>query len=161
MYKKVYLAGGMEFAKDGRSWRREAVSLLNKERIDTWEPYEEEAKMFNGKESPIDTIKSLDKEIDYLRLHKIMRTIVKTDLTVVSQEVDAILVKYDHSVLTGAGTHAEISVATLNDLPVHAWLEGLTLQEIPTWAIGCFDTISYSLRDAIKKVKESLHGPAK
>ena len=157
MSKKVYLAGGMEFAEDGKSWRNQSVIELARAGIDTWEPYEEEAKMFDEHESPVNIIKLLDKEKDYLRLHQMMHTIVCMDLKVVSEEVDALMVKYDQSVLKGAGTHAEISVATMNTIPVHAWIDGLTLQEIPTWAIGCFSTISFTFEETINKIKRNLN----
>lgn len=157
MSKKVYLAGGMEFAADGKSWRDNAVETLAESDIDAWEPYEEEAKIFSDEEAPAKVLPLLDKVDDFERMHKIMRKIVCMDLTVVSTEVDAIMVKYDKSVLMGAGTHAEISIATLKGIPVHVWLEGLTLKDVPIWAIGCFDSVSYNFDDTINNVKRSLN----
>lgn len=160
MFKKVYLAGGMEYAPDGKSWRDQAVEVLKQHNIRAWEPYKEEAKIFKGKEAPVNMIKKLDKHDDFESLHIIMRRIVRLDLEVVSTEIDAVLVKYDPSVLRGAGTHAEISVATFLGVPVHAWLDNLTLREVPTWAIGCFDTVSYTFSDAIQNITRCLNEAA-
>lgn len=147
----VYLAGGMEHAQDGMSWRSTAEKELQKLDIKAWNPYKEEKKLFDF---DIPTfIKTHDKVKDYDAFNKVMHKIVTTDLGVISEEADAVLVKYDPSVVKGAGTHAEISLATYLGKPVHAWLDGMDKKDIPMWSIGCFTTISSSLEEAIKKIR--------
>jgi hypothetical protein len=141
----------MEYAKNGSSWRVEATKQLNKLGIGTWNPYVEEKKLFDF---DIQTfIKLHDKKKDYNKFNEVMRKIVTTDLGVIAKDVDMVLVKYDKSVLRGAGTHAEISMATYLNKPVHVWVEDLEIENIPLWSIGCFTTLSTSLEEAIEKVK--------
>jgi len=148
----IYLAGGMEHAEDGISWRQQATKMLKPEGIYTWNPYKEEKKLFD-----IDIqefIKTHDRVKDYDKFNKVMNRIVTADLDVIFNNAEAVLVKYDKSVLRGAGTHAEISFATYMNTPVHAWLDSLDLAEVPLWAIGCFSTVAFSLEDALENVKE-------
>ena len=149
----VYLAGGMEYAKDGRTWRTTASTKLKRKDIETWDPYIEEKKLSLTKE--ISFLKECDKEKHFERINKFIKGLVYLDLSTVEKKADVLLVKYDKSVIRGAGTHAEISLATYKNKPVHVWLSGLTLNEVPSWAIGCFTTVSSSLEDAITKVIET------
>ena len=152
----VYLAGGMEYATDGKTWRDEASEKLSSHGIKSWDPYVQEDIIFS-EDTPISLIiKSLNKEKDFKKLRTIMNRIVSLDLDTVLEEASCLLVKYDASVLRGAGTHAEMSVATWAALPVHVWLYELTLNDLPSWAIGCISTVSYSLDGAISNIIRGL-----
>lgn len=144
----VYLAGGMEKTQDGRSWRIEATSKLKRYNMQSWDPYKEESEIvdFSYVKNLINT---KDREKNFEEFKEVMSKIVKYDLSVVRDQSDVLLVRFDESVLKGAGTKAEISVATLYNKPVHIWLDGLKMNRVPTWCLGCFDTISYSLDDTI------------
>ena len=72
MSKMVYLAGGMEYASDGKSWRDKTTQVLKKYDIASWEPYEQEALLFKGEKQPADLIKTLDKEKDFDELNSMM-----------------------------------------------------------------------------------------
>lgn len=156
MSKMVYLAGGMEYASDGKSWRDKTVAVLKEHGIESWEPYEQEAKLFNTDEQPAELIKTLDKEKDFKQLWCIMNEIVHLDMGVVRNDVDALFVKYDESVLKGAGTHAEMTMAAVSNVPVHVWIPELSIQRIPTWIIGCITTIATRYEHAIDFVVKSL-----
>ncbi len=146
----IYLAGGMEHAENGSSWRFLATDYIEGLGFKAWNPYLEEKKIFKTDIQKF--IKSHDKAKDYNKFNEVMRKIVTTDLGVIARDVDMVLVKYDPSVLKGAGTHAEISLATYLNIPVHAWVEDLDVTDIPLWSIGCFTTISSSLSKAINKI---------
>lgn len=151
MYK-VYLAGGMEYATNGEGWRKRAEKELYYYGISVWNPYASEEETLKNMLLSPEYVKSLDKEEDYIIVSKAMSKIVKTDLDVIANGVDAVLVKYDRAVLRGAGTHAEISLAHYINKPVHVWLDGFTLRNVPYWALGCFSSLSYTLEDAVKEV---------
>jgi len=147
----VYLAGGMEHANNGNIWRKEATKLLSSHNINSWDPYIQECEYFSDK-SVHDKIKSLDKEKDFNKVHHIMRKIILLDFQVVLNEVDALLVCYNLSVFSGAGTQAEMSIATYVGKPVHVWLDGLGIKDIPLWILGCTTSVSTSLLGTIDNV---------
>jgi len=154
MSKVVYLAGGMEYASDGKSWRDKTVKVLKEHSIASWEPYEQEAKLFNSEKQPAKLIKTLDKTKDFQELRSMMRSIVKLDLGVVRDEINALMVKYDESVLKGAGTHAEMSMAAFTGHPVFVWMPDLKMDRVPTWIIGCITFVSRDYDEVIEHVIE-------
>ncbi len=157
MSKTVYLAGGMEFTEDGKSWRDKTVAVLKEKGIASWDPYEEEAKIFEAHVQPSDLIKTLDKVDDFDSLTTMMKQVVCLDLGVVHNEVDALIVKYDLSVLKGAGTHAEMSMATYAGKPVHVWMrDPVELYDIPTWIMGCITTMSWDYDEVINNIMEGM-----
>ena len=155
----VYLAGGMEYTSNGYTWREKATELLSKNNIHTWDPCLEESKVFNNKN--IDSIKKYDKIKNYKKLNNMMKKLVVYDLNIIHDSASHLLVKYDESVKKGAGTHGEISFARYFNIPVHAWLADLNLNEVPGWAIGCFHSLSYTLEEAVDKVLKDVKEYAK
>lgn len=149
MPKLVYLAGGMEYAEDGKSWRKEAAIKLAKRGFDSWDPYVEESKFFDSNEIQ-EFIKNGDKEKDFIKFRSLMNMLLKHDLKIVRDVADIVLVRFDKSVLSGGGTKSELSIASLYNKPAHVWLCGLSLREVPTWCIGSFSTVSYTLDETIE-----------
>lgn len=148
----VYLAGGMEHAENGHGWRTLATEYLAEKGMKTWNPYTEEKTFFDFDIQ--DFLKSHDKEKDYKALNEVMRRIVISDFGIILKDVGTLMVRYDKSVLGGAGTHAEISFATYLNIPVHVWLDNMELREVPLWAIGCFTTVSKSFEETVMNVVE-------
>ena len=153
MPRLVYLAGGMEYARDGRSWREEATDKLKAGGYGSWDPYVEELDIFKSIKIQ-EFFKYGNKVKEFTKYRDIMHRLIKHDLGTIKDDADMVLVRFDASTLKGAGTKAEISVATLFDKPVHVWLDELSLNEIPSWCLGSFNTVSYTLDDAIKRLKE-------
>ena len=153
MDKLVYLAGGMEYVQDGKSWREEAETKLKAVGYSSWNPYKEETQVFNNKKIQ-EFVKNGDKLLQFTQFRDIMRKLIKLDLGTIKDDADVVLVKFDASTLKGAGTKAEISVATLFNKPVHVWLDGLSLREIPSWCLGSFNTVSSTLDEAIERLKD-------
>ncbi len=148
----VYLCGAMEFADDGETWRQEAACILGDYGLDVWDPYEREAIIYNNEN--IRFIKSACKKYDFIEYREIMKQIVLADLYELENYSTSLLVKYNKDVNSGAGSQAEMSLATLRSIPVHVWLDGLELTDVPGWSIGCIETVSYSLEKAINKLLE-------
>ncbi len=148
----VYLAGGMEYASDGKSWREDAAKKLKDCDYASWDPYVKELEIFKSKKMQ-EFFKRGDKVVDFARYRDTMHRLIKFDLGTIKDDADIILVKFDTSTLKGAGTKAEISVATLFDKPVHVWLDGLSLREIPAWCLGSFNTVANTLDGAIERLK--------
>jgi len=149
----VYLAGGMEYAGDGRSWRERARVDFLKAGIDVWEPYSKESYITDDGREPLETIPTLDKERDFKKINNIMKKVVDYDLSSLIHDTDIVLVKYDRSVLRGAGTHGELSVAAYIGLPVIAWIgDDITMNDIPSWALGCFTEVFHSYEEALSYI---------
>jgi hypothetical protein len=141
----IYLAGGMEFSTNGAVWRKEVKDKLRGYGLSFWDPYVEEKHIFNNS--------NMSPSSDFTSLMGDMRKVVIHDLTVIRNTADLLFVKYDISVLKGAGTHSEMSFAAYFNKPVMVWLDGIPKNSIPKWAIGSMDYISY---DVDKVVDASL-----
>lgn len=142
----VYLCGGMEKSKDGRSWRIKATDLLSLHGFGVWNPYleEENIKIPNGLD-----MNNLDRERDFKLLNKYMRNIIVYDFNVLFNDITSVLVRLDQGVLDAAGSMSEMSFAAYLSKPVHVWLDGLNLEDLPLWLCGALNTYSYSLEGAI------------
>jgi len=149
MSKYIYLAGGMEKSIDGKEWREKAQRVLEGLGHKIFNPYDEEPRIFGDQGPVYDLIYRYDKEKDYRKYNEVMSDIVRYDLGKIRDEITDILVRFDESVLLGAGTYAEISLAHLLDKPVHCYLYGIGIRRVPAWAIGCFTTIGYNLDEAL------------
>lgn len=145
----VYLAGAMETATDGRSWRSKAANLIEAGGLCAWDPYVEENKL--GLDCS-KIIKEFNRETHFHTFKDTFKKIVFLDLGIIEKEACAVLVRYDQYVKTGAGTHAEISFATYLHKPVYVWLDGLTLTDVPVWSLGCFDFIFLTLEQAVERI---------
>ena len=130
----IYLSGGMEFAEEeGAGWRKELseeLRLLGYFPLDITALDEEYAKE-HGKlyqEFP-DTDQGA-----MLRKANIRKHFVRTDLELIKNDSDALIVLYDESVRRGAGTISECQYAFLHDIPIFlmsAWKDWRT--EVPGW----------------------------
>jgi len=145
-YKRgnIYLSGGMQFADDiGLGWREICVAKLK------------ELGYF-----PID-IAQLDRE--YAKEHgelwrelencdllefkaNIRRHIVRTDLKLITDDCDALVVYWDESTGRGAGTHAECQIAYDHGIPIFI-VNGFDndetewFKQIPAWIIALSTSI--------------------
>lgn len=67
------------------------------------------------------------------RFKKYMHRIIKYDMNTVKNNTDFVLVYWDESCGQGAGTHAELTMAFLNNIPVYA----VEVAQMPAWAYAC------------------------
>jgi len=113
----IYLSGGMQFAEDeGAGWRRD-VSVWLKELgyfpLDICELDEAYAKKYGH------FLRGVNRTDNFLqRKSNVRKHFIETDLQLVINDSDALIVLYDESVRRGAGTISECQVAYSNDIPV-------------------------------------------
>ncbi len=131
----VYLAGAIENAPDsGRSWREEISLFLEKElNQNVFNPCLEENHVLTPHE-----FRNFRKwkATDLPRFRKVVHKIIETDLTTLLKRVDYIICLWDQYVLNGGGTHGELTVAYLHQIPVYM-VSRIPLGEMSSWVIGC------------------------
>ena len=157
----IYLSGGMEFADNlGAGWRETSVEVLQQMGY-----------------YPLD-ITSLDKA--YQAVHgdlyniggdatdhksilrkkaNIRKHFVFTDLQLIHNDSDALIVYYDESARRGAGTISECQYAYLHDIPIFimsGW--GDDLSQVPGWLLALSTKIFSSFDDLYEYLAELPHG---
>jgi hypothetical protein len=157
----VYLAGGMEQADElGAEWRDAITPFLDELGFDVLDPTKLEPLQLkglrptclpatilleSGEQTSINHWHELLDSYDlkqYKRGQKYMRNIIRYDMNVVRNEADYIIAYWDQAAAEGAGTHAEITEAFLNNKPVYMveaqdppkWLRGCCSERFKTWA---------------------------
>lgn len=130
----IYLSGGMQFAaNEGAGWRSvvsEGLKGLGYFPLDITALDVEYAK----KHGKIYSEYGDDERGLMLRKANIRKHFVFTDLELIKNDSDALIVYYDESVRRGAGTISECQYAFLHDIPifiVSAWEDWK--KEIPGW----------------------------
>lgn len=140
----IYLSGGMQYAKDlGAQWRIDASEALRSMQyfpLDITELDVAYSKDHGGLFTPTDRSKHLEFKSD-IRKH-----FIQTDLNLIQNMTDAIVIYYDESVRLGAGTVSECQFAYNLNMPVFlvcdypdmfkevpGWLQGLTTKMFQTF----------------------------
>lgn len=155
----IYLSGGMEFAKNnGEDWRAICSEELKKNGYYPFDiagldkAYANVHGNFYGNFAP--------NEEGMLRRKAIIRKqFIHTDLNLIVDDTDAMIVLYDESVRRGAGTISECQVAFLHDIPifiVSAWEDWE--KEIPGWLHGLSTKIFTSFDDLHKYLADLPEG---
>jgi len=151
----IYLSGGMQFAEnEGAGWRQ-YVSVWLKElgyfpldicALDA--AYADKYGHFLRDAS--------NKPEDYLqRKSNIRKHFIETDLQLVVNDSDALIVLYDESVRLGAGTISECQIAYSNDVPVFVvsvWEDWE--KEVPGWLQALSTKIFTSFDDLHAYMKD-------
>lgn len=161
----IYLSGGMQFAKDlGAGWRKEVAQWLKDLGyfpIDIGaldEAYSSEHGHF---------LRDINGCEPLQRKSNIRKHFIETDLQLVVNDSDALIVYYDGSARRGAGTVSECMVAYQHDIPiflvsawedweseVSGWLQALTTKIFTTF---------YDLHEYLKElppgvIKRDVYG---
>jgi len=133
----IYLSGGMQHADDlGAGWRILCGKVLREMDyypLDITELDKEYTRQHNDYHRSI-----MDDEV-LQRKSNIRKQFVQTDLDLIINDTDALVIYYDESVRLGAGTISECQIAFSNDIPVFlvssypdwrkevpGWLQALT-----------------------------------
>lgn len=155
-----YLSGGMQFAKDlGGDWRIESSKKLKDMRY-----------------FPLD-ITALDKAYDkahgkphFPSIHEGMlkfkadmrRNFVETDLRLIDDNSDALIVYYDESARRGAGTVSECQHAFNSKIPIFLVYEAESLQqlasEVSAWLISISTKCFLSFDELFEYLDSLPHG---
>lgn len=131
----VYLSGAMEKAiEEGAAWRIDMTQWLRTHLDhDVIDPVVESAKLVKSTGSENYRIW---KEEDPERYLSFVRKCVKRDLYAVMKEVDYIICLWDEFVLKGAGTHGEVTVAYIHNVPVYL-VNRLPKDDFSSWIHAC------------------------
>jgi hypothetical protein len=133
---RVYLSGGMEYAKnEGSDWRYE---------LETWIHKNFGHKIFNpnrasekylAKSLPNGQFRSL-KSTDIITYTKIVRQFVIKDSKEIAIHSDYVICYWDTSAQRGAGTKGELTIARYFHKPVYMVTQ-VPKERIPGWVLGC------------------------
>lgn len=128
----IYLSGGMEHAPDdGATWRYRISIELKRRRYFPLDISELDA-AYTAEHGKL--YASFEQDGEIKRKANIRKHFVYTDLELIKNDTDAIILYYDDAVRLGAGTLGEAQFAFLRDIPifvVSAWEEWES--EIPGW----------------------------
>ena len=140
MARCVYLSGGMEYAADeGRDWRKEMQSWLERELGCTVFNPNVESDRFLSREIPGIRFREL-KTRDIERYRQIVEKVVALDCDEISNRTDFVIVYWDDSAQRGAGTKGELTMARYFKKPVYM-VTAMPVEAIPGWVLGCTDRI--------------------
>jgi hypothetical protein len=124
----IYLSGGMSFAKDlGADWRVEASNKLKEMKYFPLDITELDV-AYNKNHGKLTLPTSNDDPIkfkSYMRKH-----FIDTDLKLIEQHTDALIVYYDESARRGAGTVSEAQYAYNLKMPIFLVAEYPSIEEL-------------------------------
>jgi hypothetical protein len=150
---RVYLSGGMEYARnEGSDWR-EDMSRWVKDNLhqSVFNPNVESDKYLH--KVLINKNFRLLKSTDIERYKRIARHFVEQDSREVALRADYVICYWDKSAQRGAGTKGELTIAHYFGKPVYM-VTRISCENIPGWVLGCV-TESFSsfqqLKDFLKK----------
>lgn len=128
----VYLSGGMQFKTDlGAGWRSECGDHLKQLGFFPLDIAELDIAYTNAHGH---LYRFLSDEELYQRKSNIRKHFIETDIALIRNDTDALIVLYDESVRLGAGTTSEIHEAFMLDIPVFMVNSYKKLDEVPGWA---------------------------
>ncbi len=131
----AYLSGAMEYDIDeGRSWRSElTVWLHDKLDIDVIDPVAETARVV-GEQQAGDY--RAWKKTDIERYRRFVRQFVEHDTRMVTESSDFVICLWNEATARGGGTHGELTVAYLNQVPVYL-VHSIPADQISGWILAC------------------------
>ena len=133
---RVYLSGGMEYAKDeGMDWRNNMDEWIQQNlRHVVFNPNKESEKIISNTlpQKDFRKLKSTDIE-QYIH---IARLFVDQDSKEISLRTDYVVCYWDKSAQQGAGTKGELTIARYFHKPVYMVTQ-ITKENIPGWVLGC------------------------
>jgi len=150
---RVYLAGSMEYSSDlGAGWRDKVTEKLSRFGVDVLNPCLFETDQLKGlrpNQLPEKVTHKITKGVfrpthwhqlknavePHLRSRflRYMRRIIQYDVKILKQQADYVIVYWDEATGKGAGSHAELTVAYLRNIPIFC----VNTVEMPAWADAC------------------------
>lgn len=128
----IYLSGGMQFAVDlGAGWRKQCSKRLKE--LGFFPLDITELDMLYSKQHG-ELYRFMSDEEILQRKSNIRKHFIETDINLIRNDTDAVIIYYDESVRRGAGTISEIHEAFMLDIPVFLVNAYKKLNEIPGWA---------------------------
>ncbi len=143
----VYLSGAMENASDeGANWREELTIWLKSElNHDVIDPVKTSQQLVNDHQAhDYRKWKSTDPE----QFKTFVRKAIDLDLNNVMNRCDYLICLWNKDVLSGGGTHGEVTMAYSVKKPVYL-INQLPLNELSGWIMSCAEKI-FSNMDELK-----------
>lgn len=127
----IYLSGGMQHARNlGGGWRRRCSARLKEMGFYPLDITELDI-LYSQSHGELYRFVSDDEILQ--RKSNIRKHFIETDINLIRNETDAVIVLYDESVRLGAGTTSEVHEAFMRDIPVFLLNSYKKLDEIPGW----------------------------
>lgn len=127
----IYLSGGMQFKNDlGVGWRKECGNRLKQL---GFYPLDIAALDVAYTEAHGELYRFIADEELLQRKSNIRKHFIETDINLIRNDTDALIVLYDESVRLGAGTTSEIHEAFMLDIPIFMINSFRDLKEVPGW----------------------------
>ena len=150
---RVYLSGGMEFAKgEGADWRRLMEDWVTTELAHSVYNPNRESEQYLAEKYPSGRFRDL-KGDNIEHYTALVRDLIDRDCREIADRSDYVICNWDESAQRGAGTKGELTMARYTGKPVYM-VTTMSLQEIPGWVLGCSTRIFSSfeeLRDFLKR----------
>jgi len=133
---RVYLSGGMEYAKnEGIDWRNDIESWIRKTLgHKVFNPNVESEKLL-ARLLPKGNFRSL-KSSDLMTYLKIAKQFVLLDSKEIAKNSDYVICYWDRGAQRGAGTKGELTLARYFHKPVYM-VTRIPKVKIPGWVLGC------------------------
>lgn len=128
----IYLSGGMQFAPDGlgADWRRECSKRLKEL---SYYPIDIAALDLAYSEDHGHLYRFISDAELLQRKSNIRKHFIETDIALIRNDTDAVIILYDETVRRGAGTTSEVHEAFMLDIPVFLLNTYGDVKEVPGW----------------------------
>lgn len=128
----LYLSGGMQFTPDGlgAGWRKTCSDRLRELKF---YPIDIAALDQAYSDAHGHLYRFIDDDELLQRKSNIRKHFIETDIALIRNDTDAVIILYDESVRRGAGTTSEVHEAFMLDIPVFLLNSYGDLAEVPGW----------------------------
>lgn len=128
----IYLSGGMQHAPDGlgADWRRECSKHL---REMGFFPLDIAELDLAYRDAHGHLFRFMEDDEILQRKSNIRKHFIETDIALIRNDTDVIIILYDETVRLGAGTTSEVHEAFMLDIPVFLINTYPKLQDVPGW----------------------------
>jgi hypothetical protein len=133
---RVYLSGGMEYAKnEGVDWRTEIEKWIRKQLGHSVFNPNVESNKYLRKALRNHNFREL-KSTNIDAYVKIVKHFVEVDSNEIAMHTDYVICRWDTSAQRGAGTKGELTIANYFRKPVYC-VTRMSKNRIPGWVLGC------------------------
>ena len=150
---RVYLSGGMEFAKgEGADWRRVMEEWVQNNLGHSVFNPNKESDEFLALKCPDGQFRDL-KHQDIDRYIDVIRDLVDIDCREIADRSDYVVCHWDESAQRGAGTTGELTMSRWVGKPVYMVTQ-MKLKDIPGWVLGCSTRVFGSFDELRRFLKQ-------
>ena len=156
---RVYLSGGMEFAKgEGADWRRVMEDWVHNNLGHSSYNPNTESDEYLAKRCPSKRFRDLKNE-NIEEYTEIVRDLIDRDCSEIAERSDYVICNWDESAQRGAGTKGELTMARYVGKPVYMVTQ-MKLQDIPGWVLGCSTKTFQTFEELQDFLREHFAGSA-